>query len=346
MSMQTNFREISDPAVMSVQPLVSVLMLAYRHERFIADAIEGVVSQVCDFPFELIVAEDCSPDDTLKVALDYQKRYPHIVRVLTGSKNVGMHANAARFDATTRGKYLAGCEGDDFWHDTRKLQMQVDLMSANPGMAACHTDHNRQKRYRTTHYKHRRDGHAARWLEHGTTYRDLLRHWVIVMATVMVRRDIYVSFQQSEYNNPDWPFGDYGLLLYSSLHGGIGYIDEATATYRKVGGSSTNASYGARLRMIVATLACVDFFIGKHPIPEEEARCIRGQLEKRVYRAAFYADDKALMCSCHQWLKENSFKRNEWMHQVRLVLIDWKTPMRMYKAFKNFVSRCLHTIPG
>src|SRR3569623_2867132 len=91
-----NYREISDDAVMSVQPVVSVFMLAYRHERFIAQAITSVVTQICDFPFEMIIAEDCSPDGTLRIALEYQRRYPRIIRVLTADRYVVMIANSER----------------------------------------------------------------------------------------------------------------------------------------------------------------------------------------------------------------------------------------------------------
>jgi glycosyltransferase involved in cell wall biosynthesis len=91
---QQSHREISDPAVLAAQPLVSVLMLAYRHEPFIAAAIQSVVDQRMNFPVELVIAEDCSPDGTLKIALEYQRRYPNLIRVLTDDRNVGMHANA------------------------------------------------------------------------------------------------------------------------------------------------------------------------------------------------------------------------------------------------------------
>ena len=81
--------EISDPSVMAVKPLVSVLMITYNHGPYIADAIEGVVSQKTDFPMELIIGEDCSTDNTRKIALDYQRRYPETIRVIYSDRNVG-----------------------------------------------------------------------------------------------------------------------------------------------------------------------------------------------------------------------------------------------------------------
>lgn len=344
MSDSLRFREISDPAVMAIQPLVSVIMLAYRHERFIAQAIESVVSQVCDFPFELIIAEDCSPDTTLEIALDYQRRYPNIIRVLTWDQNVGMHANSRRRLSTMRGKYMAHCEGDDYWNHPRKLQMQVDLFSANPDMVACHTDYDRERRFGTSRSKHKHRKNVDTWIAQGNTYRGLLSEWSVMTATTMFDRDTYLAFRQSEYCNPKWPFGDYNLVLFASLRGKIGYINESTATYRKTGGSSTNGDYASRLRMILATEECVDFFMSRHPIESALEQKIRAQLKKRIYRTAFYAERVDLLETTYLWLSNNGYQKNALLHRIRMAVIACKFPVPAIRAIKSFVSRHLKSI--
>ncbi len=107
---------------------VSTLMATYNHERFVGEAIRGVLMQKSTFPFELIIGEDCSTDQTRQIVLDYQKRFPHIVRVVTSEQNVGGYENTRRLLQASRGKYIAFCEGDDFWHRDDKLQMQVELL--------------------------------------------------------------------------------------------------------------------------------------------------------------------------------------------------------------------------
>ena len=97
-------------------PLVSVVMVTYNHEPYIAQAIEGVVSQETDFPIELIIGEDCSRDRTREIVLDFQRRYPEIIRVLASKKNAGGLPNARRTALAARGRYMAFCEGDDWWH--------------------------------------------------------------------------------------------------------------------------------------------------------------------------------------------------------------------------------------
>lgn len=125
-------QEQSDPQVLARQPVVSVIMLAYRHEPFVAQAIEAVVSQRCDFPFELIIGEDCSPDRTREICLAYQAKYPHIIRVVYSERNLGFVRNEARCLTRVRGQYLAFCEGDDYWCDRDKLQKQVSFLRSRP----------------------------------------------------------------------------------------------------------------------------------------------------------------------------------------------------------------------
>ena len=130
-------QEISDPAVLSKTPLVSVKMITYNHELYIAQAIEGVLMQQTDFPIELIIGEDCSTDRTREIVIDYQKKHPDIIRVVTSEGNVGARKNSLRTNRACRGKYIAFCEGDDYWTDPCKLQKQVDFLEVNENYGVC-----------------------------------------------------------------------------------------------------------------------------------------------------------------------------------------------------------------
>jgi glycosyltransferase involved in cell wall biosynthesis len=344
MNKLSDYREISDPAAMSLQPLVSVHMLAYRHERFLAEAIEGVIAQVCDFPIELIIAEDCSPDGTLVIALDYQRRYPHLIRVITGDRNVGMHANAARSIPAARGKYIALCEGDDYWHHPHKLQMQIGLMTAHPDMTFCHTDFDRKTRFRTRRCRHK--NHPSKWLAHGAAYESLLHEWSVMTATTVFRSDILALFAHTEFANPRWPFGDYNLLLFSSLHGIAGYIDTSTATFRKRRGSAGNNGHSAHLEMKLAAQECVDLFLAKHPVDAANDRQIHARLKRTIYHAAFYAERPDVMKSAYGWLRSSGFKPSSIRHKACLAAIALKFPVRILGAVKNFVNLYLSAIPA
>ncbi len=133
-------REISSPDQLCPEPLVSVAMITYNHARFIRAGIEGVVRQQTSFPFELVIGEDCSTDETRAIVLEYQQRYPQIIRVLVSDANVGATSNALRTLIRCRGKYLAHCEGDDYWCDPEKLALQAEVLERRPEVGLVYTD--------------------------------------------------------------------------------------------------------------------------------------------------------------------------------------------------------------
>jgi glycosyltransferase involved in cell wall biosynthesis len=113
---------------------VSVCMITYDHEKFIREAIEGVLMQECNFEVELILSNDCSLDKTDKVIRDVLENHPRKSRIkyFKHDKNLGMMPNFIFAMQQCQGVYVALCEGDDYWVDPLKLQKQVDFLQANP----------------------------------------------------------------------------------------------------------------------------------------------------------------------------------------------------------------------
>lgn len=129
---------------MSVQshnvPKVSVCMIAYNHEPYISEAIQGVLSQKTDFQVELVIGEDLSTDGTRKLCEMFQQEFPDIIRLIGREKNLGMSDNFVDTVRQCRGAFVAMCEGDDYWTDPLKLQRQVDFLEASPDYSACFHD--------------------------------------------------------------------------------------------------------------------------------------------------------------------------------------------------------------
>jgi len=96
--------------------------------------------QKTDFPFEYIIGEDCSTDGTREIVFEYAKKYPDKIRVITAGKNVGMTENIRRLILAARGKYIALCEGDDYWTDPLKLQKQIDVLEKNTNIVITYHD--------------------------------------------------------------------------------------------------------------------------------------------------------------------------------------------------------------
>lgn len=122
------------------KPLVTVVILTYNQERFVGQAIESAVGQVCDFPFEVLVVDDCSTDGTAEVCRRYAERYPQTVKFVRNEKNKGLIDNYFDTLLSVETPYIADCAGDDYWCDPHKLQRQVDILEHNPEVVLVHAD--------------------------------------------------------------------------------------------------------------------------------------------------------------------------------------------------------------
>jgi len=111
--------------------LVSIFCLAYNHEKFISQTLESFLMQKTNFEYEIVIGEDCSTDSTRNIIDQYANKHSNI-KIITDNKNVGPIENMKRTLKACTGKYIALCEGDDFWVDSYKLQKQVDFLEANP----------------------------------------------------------------------------------------------------------------------------------------------------------------------------------------------------------------------
>lgn len=112
-------------------------MLTYNQERYINEAIRSVMLQETNFPFELVIGNDASTDCTGTICADWQKKYPEQIVLFNRKKNLGLQQNFIQTYAQCRGQYIAICEGDDFWTDKRKLQIQADFLDTHPDYSTC-----------------------------------------------------------------------------------------------------------------------------------------------------------------------------------------------------------------
>lgn len=115
-----------------MNPKVSVIIITYKQAGYIRQSIESVLCQKTNFPFEVIIADDCSNDGTAEILIDYQKRYPDVIKCIINEANVGASKNTYNAQVIAKGQYVCGLEGDDYWIDSNKLQKQVDYLDAHP----------------------------------------------------------------------------------------------------------------------------------------------------------------------------------------------------------------------
>ena len=112
--------------------LLSVICTTYNHEKYIRQALDSILMQKVNFKYEVIVGEDCSPDNTREILKEYEKKYPDIFTMVYRDKNIGAKKNSFDISMRCKGKYIAYLECDDYWTDENKLQKQVDYLEAHP----------------------------------------------------------------------------------------------------------------------------------------------------------------------------------------------------------------------
>jgi len=208
-------------------PLVSVIVTTYNHEPYLADALEAILSQECDFGVEIIVGEDCSRDNTLGVCKSFAHHYPDKITLITSTENVGWRRNYRRCVESAKGKYIAFCDGDDYWCDKSHLAEQVALMEQNRNVGLCYTLAERRDR------EGRLVGRFP--IGEGHTSLDAMLHdWCVENCTTLARRDLVLDYYATEKpeNRPEWLTEDLPMWLYVVAHSEVAYIDKATAVHR------------------------------------------------------------------------------------------------------------------
>lgn len=233
------------------RPVVSVLVLAYNHERFIGRCLDGILSQDLDEPIEVIVGEDCSTDRTREVVEGYVGAHPGVVRLVTAASNVGMHENHHRLLRASTGDFVAHCEGDDYWHAPDKLRLQVAALRAHPSHSGVHSDVDHLVLHDGS-WRRREQLWAAQRRPRGalTTYADLVERNRVQTCSVLLRGDVARSYPASRLAAARYAVDDWPLFLHATSSGPLALLPRSLATYRSVAGSATNLGAAANERRV------------------------------------------------------------------------------------------------
>ena len=282
------------PELLPAEPLVSVAMITYNHEKYIRQAIQGALNQQTAFPYELVVGEDCSLDRTRQIVLDFQRRFPHRVRAITGPRNVGGHENARRVLQACRGKYIAFCEGDDYWHNPLKLQVQVDFLEANPDYGLVHGDV-RIHDVTTGAIENGTSGRSERWRDDNAYLEILSGSRIIWSPTACLRAKLYRTLleQNPECRDERFLMGDLQTWLEISRLAKVKYVPELLATRNELPESASRSRDPRRmLRFVLSVKAAHECYLQKYECPLELAATVRLTHTRCVLYYAFKALDR------------------------------------------------------
>jgi glycosyltransferase involved in cell wall biosynthesis len=209
--------------------MVSINCITYNHENFIADAIESFLMQKTNFEYEILIHDDASTDRTQEIIKEYELKYPRLIKPIYQTEN--QYSKGIKVGDLNRkraqGKYIANCEGDDYWIDPYKLQKQVDYMQKHPECSLCvHAT------YKVLPNKIKSKSHIRPNKGNKTYSVDeiILAGGGLFATNSMLYPSVFNN------NRPKFlesaPIGDYPLAIYLALHGTVYYIDEFMSAYR------------------------------------------------------------------------------------------------------------------
>ncbi|HLT53958.1 MAG TPA: glycosyltransferase [Flavobacteriaceae bacterium] len=203
------------------QPLLSVFVITYKHAAYIEQTLNSILIQETVFDYEVIVANDCSPDNTSEIIHSIVQTHPrgHLIKYFEQEENVGMYGNFMFALNQCQGKYIAICEGDDYWTDPLKLQKQVDFLEGNPEFEVCFTN---------IRIVDENDVITKKALITDNRKTDYIKKDLPIWAPTLTR-----VFRNRDFSSlPSAPGLDTVMLLWQSQYGKIKFLNEVTGTYR------------------------------------------------------------------------------------------------------------------
>ncbi|MBN2766695.1 MAG: glycosyltransferase family 2 protein [Paludibacteraceae bacterium] len=246
------------------EPLVSICCLCYNHEPYIRDCLDGFMMQKTNFAFEVLIHDDASTDKSADIIREYEAKYPGIIKPIYQTENQyskGVGVSMTYQFPRAKGKYIAMCEGDDYWTDPYKLQKQVDFLEANEEYSICFHPVKVSKE----NEKELVDDFITREVPETTTILDLAEGNYMHTPSVVFRRnqEVFDDFLLMG----SLPLGDYVLHMLNAKYGKIKKLPDIMGVYRvHIGGVWSEKSYEFRVRKTIETF-------------EKVKKCFNSQVE-------------------------------------------------------------------
>lgn len=315
--------------------MVSIFCMVYNHETFLRKCLDGFLMQQCNFNYTIVIGEDCSTDNSRAIILEYAKNYPGKFKLLLHEKNVGAAQNQKLVFENCTGKYIALCEGDDYWTDPLKLQKQVDFLEDNLDFGMVYA---KAKVYsETTKTIINETGGPV------NSFHDLLEYNPIPTLTVMLKKDVY-DLVKNKIHDKDSPLGDLPVWLYMSCQGKIGFIDEITAVYRILPESASQSSdVGKQIRFLEATHKIRISFLESIDAKEYFFKVDRMHYIK-ISQLRLLPTYKNISKTCIQYFRTNNLKSYYIIEELKCLFMFSNPLLNIIYKNSQFLVRVLNKI--
>lgn len=209
-------------------PLVSISCITYNHEPYIAQTLDGFLMQKTDFPFEVLIHDDASTDRTADIIREYEAKFPKLIKPIYQKENQyskGFTSVSATWNfPRAKGKYIALCEGDDYWIDENKLQMQVDFLENNPEYGMCFHD-----AVVVNELENEVDSFSYHVIEKDYSATELFENWVVPTASMLFKKEI-LCYKLADRKN--FIAGDIVLVEQACVYGKVHGFKKKMSVYR------------------------------------------------------------------------------------------------------------------
>jgi len=312
-------KELSYDQIFEKNPLVSIVVITYNHEAYIEKTIESILQQKTTFPFEIIISDDFSTDRTQEIIINYQSKYPDLIRLLCADINVGITKNAIRADLKTRGKYIAYCEGDDYWIDHNKLQKQAEIMESDPCIGlifsrAKEFDYDKNHFIEINPLKsisiglHNSNEFFMKRLCSSislTTCTTMVRQHLIINA---IKNHVVFKINSSMMDTPRWFAASYNMKTF--------YMNDITGVY-VLHGDSVSSNWNLKE---TARQGCVVLYGFLKTMTDCTSKKIESKVLFRMISHAFYNHDLTLAAVCQEIASESKISLS-FFSQIKLLAI-------------------------
>lgn len=296
--------------------LISVIVLTYNEEKTITRTLDSILCQKCHVPFEIVLGDDCSTDNTRKICEDYARRFPNIIRLMEKAPNKGIIDNYFDCLLACQGKYIADCAGDDFWVDPLKLEKEVTILENNPDVTLVHTDwmYYDEETKATTHQKIKTfknkitDGKCM--IESIVTQTN---GYVIHLCSALYRTEIMrKAYMENTYlfRNKDFGCEDLQICFIMAYMGKIAYIPDITLYYSYGRTSASNLNNDKKQFFFTRKVTNLSYYLCKKY--DINSKITYKYFQNRLFGLtmhAFRCKDKHL----HRMVQDCS---NDWQVQI------------------------------
>jgi len=221
------------------QPVVACSIIVFNQKDYIGQCLDGILSQECDFQYNIVVADDCSTDGTQDILREYQDRYPDKIKLVLNERNGHIAANwVSCCKELEGGEFIAFCDGDDYWSNPNKLQLQVDYLRQHPECVALSTNNVKLLDDGSREFENKTP--LTGWVQEDMwTKGSAMAHW----SSFMMRKDIFdkhIPLDGFVENN--FPFQDWPTMVIMAGYGEFHYLPVVTTTYRIVRESDSHGT--------------------------------------------------------------------------------------------------------